>query len=77
MTTLVVRRVGNSLGVVIPKEQAARLGLRPGDAIEVELRKPAGIEGTFGLLKGQLGDWEEELRRMDQEDAELERRRGY
>lgn len=33
MTQLKVRQVGNSLGVVLPKEALARLNLREGDAL--------------------------------------------
>lgn len=33
MTTLKIRPVGNSLGVVLPKEMLARLNVKDGDAL--------------------------------------------
>ena len=66
MTTLTVRRMGNSLGVVIPKAEAQKLGLREGDRLDVELRKAAGLESIFGVLKGKLGDIDELMREIDE-----------
>lgn len=39
MVTQKLRRVGNSLVVTIPKEEAERLNLHEGDLIGVEVRK--------------------------------------
>lgn len=47
-----VRRVGNSLAVMIPAEQARRAGLKPGDAVDADLRTKA--QPVLGLLKGKL-----------------------
>lgn len=47
-----VRRVGNSLAVVIPAGEARRAGLKAGDAVDADLRpKP---QPTLGLLKGKV-----------------------
>jgi hypothetical protein len=47
-----VRRVGNSLALLIPAQEARRAGLEPGDAVDAELRpRPTG---AYGLLKGIL-----------------------
>jgi len=36
---LEIKRVGNSLGVIIPKKLAKSLGISPGEKIIIELRK--------------------------------------
>lgn len=45
MSKLKVRQVGNSLGVILPKEVAARLGVAKGDALYCS-ETPHGIELT-------------------------------
>ena len=35
-----VKRWGNSFAIRLPKREAERLGLKEGDHVEVELRKP-------------------------------------
>jgi putative addiction module antidote len=39
MLTQKIRRVGNSLVVTIPKEEAERQGLHEGDLVGIEVRK--------------------------------------
>jgi len=54
--TLKVRRIGNSLGVVLPKEVLAKLGVAEGDALSVS-DTPDGVslsaadEDTAELMK--------------------------
>jgi putative addiction module antidote len=43
MATLKLRAIGNSVGVVLPKELLAKLGLAEGDSLQV-------VEGPDGLL---------------------------
>ena len=45
MSKLKVRQVGNSLGVILPKDVAAHLGVAEGDAISYSVT-PQGIELT-------------------------------
>lgn len=66
MTALTVRKVGNSLGVVIPKGQAIALGLHAGDVVDVEVRKVPPLDSIFGALKGKLGDIEALLAEIDE-----------
>ena len=68
MTTLTVRKVGNSLGIVIPKAQAQELGLHPGDTVDVELRKTAPLSSIFGAMRGQFGDLDALMREIDEGD---------
>ncbi|HKS59155.1 MAG TPA: hypothetical protein VJS68_00060 [Thermoplasmata archaeon] len=46
----VVRRVGNSLAVIIPAEDARRAGMTPGTPVDAQIR-PA-VSSPLGLLKG-------------------------
>ncbi len=48
MPVLRVRRVGNSLGVVFPKDLVAEKELHLNDNITVEVRKAMTLEETFG-----------------------------
>jgi len=48
-----VVRIGNSLGILIPKDEVRRHGLKPGDSIELEVEKRANLTELFGSLKSQ------------------------
>lgn len=50
MLRVKVRRVGNSLGFTIPREEAERLGLAEGDEALIEIKKPE--KSFFGVWKG-------------------------
>ncbi len=45
-----IRRIGNSLGVVIPKEEAKLHDLREGDLVEIEIERNTGLDRLFGLF---------------------------
>lgn len=47
-----VRRVGNSLAVLIPAEEARRVGMKEGDPVDADVR--TGPLPALGLLKGKL-----------------------
>ena len=49
MLRVKVRRVGNSLGFIIAREEAARLGLAEGDEALVEIKKSE--KSLFGVWK--------------------------
>ena len=68
MTTVTLRRIGNSLGVVIPKEEVTKLGLHEGDRLDIELRRSAGIETIFGAMAGRLGDLDALLAEIDEDE---------
>lgn len=46
-----LRKWGDSLGVVIPSDLVKDMGFRPGDEVEVELRKSKDIMDLFGKAK--------------------------
>lgn len=59
----VVRRWGNSLGVVIPREEASKEGIRENDEVEVVIRKAVDIRQLFGKYKFKdLQSLKDELR---------------
>jgi antitoxin component of MazEF toxin-antitoxin module len=47
----VVRRWGNSLGVVIPSEEVSKEGLKENDEVEIVIRKAVDIRQLFGKYK--------------------------
>ena len=58
-----MRKWGNSLGVVIPSEEASKEGLRENDEVEVFIRKALDIRELFGKYKFRdLQKLKEELR---------------
>jgi antitoxin component of MazEF toxin-antitoxin module len=46
-----VRRVGNSLSVVIPAEKAKAEKISEGDMVQIEIQKKVNIQDLFGSLK--------------------------
>ncbi len=59
----VMRKWGNSLGVVIPREEASREGLRENDEVEIVIRKAVDIRQLFGKYKFRdLQSLKDELR---------------
>ncbi len=59
----VVRKWGNSLGVVIPREEASKEGIKENDEVEVVVRKATDIRQLFGKYKFKdLQGVKEELR---------------
>jgi len=46
-----VRRFGNSLGVVIPTDEAEKHGIRAGDEVELEVEKRVNLKELFGSMK--------------------------
>jgi len=69
MATGVVRRWGRSLGVVIPKEETLRKGIREGHRVRIvvdPLPGPDDFADLFGTAKWKRSaqDYKDELRRM-------------
>ena len=59
----VVRKWGNSLGVVIPSEEASKEGLKENDEVEIVIRKAMDIRELFGKYKFRdLQSLKDELR---------------
>jgi antitoxin component of MazEF toxin-antitoxin module len=51
--TAKVRRVGNSLSIVIPAEKARVEKIEEGDVVQVEIQKRVNIHSLFGSLKSR------------------------
>jgi antitoxin component of MazEF toxin-antitoxin module len=59
----VMRKWGNSLGVVIPREEASKEGLHENDEVEIVIRKAVDIRQLFGKYKVKdLQSLKDELR---------------
>ncbi len=62
MVTATVRRVGNSLVVTLPKDEAARLGVGEGDLVSLEVRRldvrpvlPPDVAESLGRVLARPG----------------------
>jgi antitoxin component of MazEF toxin-antitoxin module len=51
MTKRTVRRTGNSLAIVLPRDLVRAKGLKAGDEVEVTVEKARTIMDMFGVLK--------------------------
>ena len=49
--TVEVKKWGNSLGLIVPKNAAKEIGLKPGERVQVEIVKKQRLDG-FGICKG-------------------------
>ncbi len=47
----IVRRIGNSLGLIIPSEEVERHQLKEGDVVELEVEKRVNLREMFGTLQ--------------------------
>lgn len=47
----VVRKIGNSLGLIIPAEEVQNHKIREGDVVELEVEKRVNLKDMFGSLK--------------------------
>jgi len=47
----VVRRIGNSLGLIIPYGEVEDHGIKEGDVVELEIEKRVNLGESFGSLK--------------------------
>ncbi|MCS4539231.1 MAG: AbrB/MazE/SpoVT family DNA-binding domain-containing protein [Thaumarchaeota archaeon] len=61
-----ITRIGNSLGIVIPTEEAKRHGLKEGDTVELEVEKRANLLELFGSVR--LPKTAQELKNEMRED---------
>lgn len=57
-----VKKWGNSLGLVIPKEAVQELDIEENQEVQVEIKKPKHISEFYGALKGKKIRFDEEDR---------------
>ncbi|MFH1649057.1 MAG: AbrB/MazE/SpoVT family DNA-binding domain-containing protein [Candidatus Woesearchaeota archaeon] len=50
-TEVTVRKWGNSLGVILPKELVEEENLKEGKIIHIRVLKPANLSSLFGSMK--------------------------
>ena len=53
-TEAVIRKWGNSLGIILPKEFLKKKHLKENDKIVVDVFKKANLSSSFGALKGKI-----------------------
>jgi antitoxin component of MazEF toxin-antitoxin module len=46
-----VRRVGNSLSIIIPAEEARSQKINEGDVVQIEIQRKVNIRDLFGSVK--------------------------
>ena len=57
-TEVQVRKIGNSLGVLLPKEFVKKSHLKPKEKILIEIVKKADLSKFFGMIKRKMSDRE-------------------
>jgi putative addiction module antidote len=63
-----IRKVGNSLGVILPKQLIDELHLKTGDKLKIE-RKGSGIE--LFPVDPEFEDWAEAYRQLNSDYKEV------
>jgi putative addiction module antidote len=58
-------RIGNSLGVTLPREAIATLGLAEGDSVDVEVSGRQVVIGASGDVASMLASWKPLGRKVD------------
>ncbi len=51
---VVVKKWGNSVGVILPKELVERESIKENEKVLLEVVKEANLEGIFGSLKRKM-----------------------
>lgn len=68
MPVLRLRRVGNSLGLILPKDLLASKGLHEDDPVRVELERATRLDDVVGRLRRyrrSAPEWNEATREGD------------
>jgi len=60
-----VRRIGNSLGIIIPREEVDMDNIKEGDLVEVEVLRCINVKEMFGSVKFRktVQELKDEMRR--------------
>lgn len=58
MTMVTIKRWGNSMGIVIPKEIVEKQHLREGDEVVISVFKRGNLKDVFGKLKTKMSGQE-------------------
>lgn len=53
-----IRKWGNSIGIVLPKDVVVSKGLKPKDKVLIEIGKQADISNLFGTQKRRMSGQE-------------------
>lgn len=72
MSTIVtVRRIGNSLGIILPRQLVEACGLREKDRVSIDPKKVRDIRDLCGILRREGGPSAYELNKAINEGEEL------
>ena len=50
--TVEVKKLGNSLGIILPRQSALDMGITEHDKLDIDIKKKEHISG-FGIFKGK------------------------
>lgn len=65
-----VKKWGNSMGVILPRETVKNQGIKEGDEVVISVFKKGDLSNIFGTLKTKLtGQQLKELARKDWESS--------
>lgn len=66
---LKVKKWGNSLGIIIPKDTVEKQGIKEGVTVSVsiQIKNKTKAKDIFGILKGKLGDTEKLMKEVDRD----------
>jgi len=70
MSELVVRKAGNSLAILLPRDLAKRLGIHVGDTVHADLQRVPSVLDLAGCLKGKVTA--DELNKLSNEGEDLD-----
>lgn len=71
MTVLTIKRIGNSLGVIFPRQIVEQKGLRELDRVDVDPKPVRDIRQVRGILRKWGTPPAHELNRLTNEGEEL------
>lgn len=56
------RKLGNDLGIVIPREISQEINLKENEEVEIVVPKNNVLKETFGILKGKIKESSQEMK---------------
>ena len=65
-----VKKIGNSLGIIIPNDIVNEKSLKPHSKVSIEIVKKADLRDMFGILKGKTNMTAQEFKDLAREGWE-------
>ena len=57
------RKIGGSIGIILPKEVVQKDGIRPNQSIKLEIKKSVKVKDVFGMFS----DWKADTQKLKDE----------